>query len=352
MLALVVATDAGAADARAADARATDAGAAPAPTATPAPAPKLGLIAKQWQALRGPAAGPALSIGTTSCGCLQGAASLPESGPGYELIRLERNRRFGHPDLVAYIRRLGKAARKARLGPVIVGDLSQPRGGPTPTGHRSHQTGLDADISYVAPPGISAGHLSRQRRELLTPIAVVDLKTRDTTRAWKPSVIKLLALAASDPAVDRIFVNPAIKKMACTGRTAKAPWQARLRPWHSHHDHFHVRLKCPSDSPLCVPQNPPPDDGCGPSLAWWLGGAVRTKKKEAEAAAPAPAPAPDAAAPAPEAAPPAHEPQLPSACADVMLSQPQRLAAATGRTITASGPVPPPPRRAPRPARR
>ena len=351
MLALVVATDAGAADARAADARAADAraadaGATPAPTAPPAP--KLGLIAKQWQALRGPAAGPALSIGTTSCGCLQGAASLPESGPGYELIRLERNRRFGHPDLVAYIRRLGKAARKARLGPLIVGDLSQARGGPTPTGHRSHQTGLDADISYVAPPGVSAGHLSRHKRELLTPIAVVDLKTRDTTRAWKPSVIKLLALAASDPAVDRIFVNPAIKKMACAGRTAKAPWQARLRPWHSHHDHFHVRLKCPSDSPLCVPQNPPPDDGCGPSLAWWLGGAARTKKKEAEAAAPAP----DAAAPVPEAAPPAHEPQLPSACADVMQSQPQRLAAATGRAITASGPVPPPPRRAPRPARR
>ena len=298
----VMAADAGAGSPDAAPAGSPDA--APATTAaaapTPAPAPKLGLVAKYWQALRVPATGPALSIGTTNNGCLQGAASLPQSGPGYELIRVGRNRRFGHPNLVAYIRRLGAAARRARLGPVIVGDLSQPRGGPTPTGHRSHQTGLDADISYIAPRGIPR-HLSRLARESLTPIAVIDLKTHNTTRAWKPSVIKLLALAAADPAVDRIFVNPSIKKMLCTGPTAKAAWQGRLRPWWGHHDHFHVRLKCPADSDKCVPQDPPKDDGCGPTLAWWFGGdaeARRTKKKEAEAEAP--------------------EPTLPPACVEVL----------------------------------
>ncbi len=336
----LLAADAGAGTPDAAPAT-TDAGAT-----APAPAPKLGLVAKYWQALRAPATGPALSIGTTNCGCLQGAASLPESGPGYELIRLERNRRFGHPNLVAYIRRLGAAARRARLGPIIVGDLSQPRGGPTPTGHRSHQTGLDADISYVAPRGIPAGHLSRRARENLVPIAVIDLKTRHTTRAWKPKVIDLLALAASDPAVDRIFVNPAIKKMACAGRTAKAAWQGRLRPWHLHHDHFHVRLKCPPDSPLCVPQKPPPDDGCGASLAWWLSDrspAARAPKKETEAAAPPP----DAAAPETPTAP---EPQLPAACADVMQSQPEPADLRTA--ARESDRVPSPRRHAPRPARR
>jgi penicillin-insensitive murein endopeptidase len=260
-----------------------------------------GAVAKQWQALRKPTKGPSQSIGGTSLGCLQGAASLPASGRGYELMRLGRNRRYGHPLLIAFVKRLAAAARKAKLGLVVVGDLSQPRGGPTPSGHRSHQTGLDADIGYAAPPGTRAGHVSREAREHLSPPAVIDLKTHEMTPTWTPAVAELLALAAADPTVDRIFVNPSIKKMLCAGPNAKAPWQGRLRPWWAHHDHFHVRLKCPADSPLCVPQEAPPDDGCGKSLGWWFGEdaeSTRTKKKETETAAP--------------------EPTLPPACIEVM----------------------------------
>ena len=47
-------------------------------------------------------------IGTTSCGCLQGAATLPASGPGYEAMHLGRNRRFGHPTLIAYVNGWGR----------------------------------------------------------------------------------------------------------------------------------------------------------------------------------------------------------------------------------------------------
>jgi penicillin-insensitive murein DD-endopeptidase len=120
----------------------------------------------------------------------------------------------------------------------------------------------------------------------VSALAVVDLKSHAPTSAWGPKVVKLIGAAASDPSVDRIFVNPAIKKMLCEGATAKAAWQARVRPWWAHHDHFHVRLRCPADSPLCVPQDTPPDDGCGASLAWWFGGDAETKrakKKEADA---------------------------------------------------------------------
>jgi penicillin-insensitive murein endopeptidase len=272
---------------------------ATAPAVAAHPAPKLGVVARQWQAQRIPTPGPALSIGTTSCGCLQGAATLPASGPGYEALRLGRNRRFGHPTLVAYVQRLAAAAKKAKLGLIVVGDLSQPRGGPTPSGHRSHQTGLDADIGYVAPAGLRAGHLSARAREHASPLAVVDGKTHEKTSAWTAAIPELLALAAGDPGVDRIFVDPGIKKILCEGPTAKAPWQSRLRPWWSHHDHFHVRLKCPADSPLCVAQDAPPDDGCGASLAWWFSedaAATRTKKKEAEAAEPEPALPPACAA--------------------------------------------------------
>jgi len=304
---------------------------APAPTAAtaPAPQPKQGLVAKRWQAQRQPTGGPALSIGGTSLGCLQGAATLPPSGPGYEALHLGRNRNFGHPLLVAYIERLAAAAKAAKLGPLVVGDLAQPRGGPTPSGHRSHQTGFDADIGYVAPPGLRAGHLSARARERLGPPAVFDPKTHAATPAWRPRIAELLALAAGDPAVDRIFVEPGIKKLLCEApATATAPWQARLRPWWAHHDHFHVRLKCPADSPLCEPQPPPPGDGCGATLAWWFSAdaaATRTKKKEAEAV---------------EA-----EPQLPPACAPVLDAQP-------ASAVTPAVAARPTPRDEPRPAHR
>lgn len=274
--------------------------------AAPAPAPKQGVVAKQWQQQRVPSAGPAQSIGGYSLGCVRGAATLPASGIGYEVLKLERNRRFGHPALIDYVQRLAVAARTAKLGLLVVGDLSQPRGGPTPSGHRSHQSGLDVDLGYVAPANARAGHLSARLRERLSPPVVVNLKTHQTTSAWTPTIVNLLALAATDPMVDRIFVNPAIKQRLCEDpTTAQAPWQSRLRPWWAHHDHFHVRLKCPDDSPLCVPQEPPADNGCGATLAWWFSPdaeATRSKKKDAESAEP--------------------EPQLPPACADVLQAQP------------------------------
>jgi penicillin-insensitive murein DD-endopeptidase len=244
--------------------------------------------ASEWNAQRVPAPGPAQAIGGTSAGCLQGAATLPASGPGYEVLHLDRNRRYGHPALVAFVRRLGKAAQAKKLGVVVVGDLSQPRGGPTPSGHRSHQTGLDVDVGYAAPAGLRAGHVPAADRERLMPPAVIDLRTHAATAAWTPKTVKLLAAAATDPAVDRIFVNPAVKRMLCQGPERKAPWTARIRPWWGHHDHFHVRLKCPEGSPACVRQDAPPDDGCGPSLAWWFSGdaqATRDRRREAGAEA-------------------------------------------------------------------
>lgn len=238
-----------------------------------------------WNAQRVPAPGPALAIGAYSGGCLQGAATLPPSGPGYEVLHLGRNRRYGHPELIAFVQRLGRTAKAKKLGLLVVGDLSQPRGGPTPSGHRSHQTGLDVDVGYAAPAGLRGGHVSAADRERLGPRPVIDLRTHQPTPAWTPKTVKLLAAAASDPAVDRIFVNPAVKRMLCEAPTRKQPWNARLRPWWGHHDHFHVRLKCPAGSLSCVAQDPPPDDGCGPSLAWWFSGdaqATHDKKRQSD----------------------------------------------------------------------
>src|SRR4051794_9037077 len=242
--------------------------------------------ANDWNAARVPASGPAQAIGGYSGGCLQGAAALPARGPGDELPPPRRHPPYGHPGPLPFVQHLGAAARAKKLGLVLVGDLSQARGGPTPSGHRSHQTGLDVDVGYAAPPGLRAGAVSAADRERLRPPAVVDLQTHSATPAWTSNAALLLALAASDPTVDRIFVNPAIKRMLCEGPTGKAPWVARIRPWWGHHDHFHVRLKCPEGSPGCVAQAPPTDDGCGPALAWWFTPdalATLGKRKQADA---------------------------------------------------------------------
>jgi penicillin-insensitive murein endopeptidase len=225
-----------------------------------------------WSAVGGPSGGPPRVIGGVAHGCLAGAVRLPDDGPGYEVIRLSRHRDFGHPTLVAFIERLGRRAQAAGLPSFYVGDMAQPRGGPLPYGHASHQTGIDVDIWFTPAP---AEPLPREARE------DVDLPSmlRPASHEIDPlrfgrSQVRLLRLAAQDPAVDRIFVNAAIKEALCRGVGGAAQggsnWLARLRPWYGHDEHFHVRLRCPKDSPECDAQAPtPPGDGCDESLAWW-----------------------------------------------------------------------------------
>jgi len=226
--------------------------------------------AVRWSAQTSPTRGPPRAIGSTNAGCLEGAISLPAAGPGFELLHLGRHRTFGHPALVEYVRRLAAAASNKHLPPLLVGDLSQPRGGPTPTDHGSHQSGLDVDIAYTRPKDALVRLLDPAERETVTFTAVVDQETQTFTADWKPEIADLVELAAVDAAVDRVFVNPVVKRDIC-GRSPGAAWLAKIRPWLGHHDHFHVRLKCPEGSGACRPQAPlPPGDGCDQTLAWWF----------------------------------------------------------------------------------
>jgi penicillin-insensitive murein endopeptidase len=235
------------------------------------------MTSDRWSAQTLPKPGPARVIGSTSAGCVQGAVALPLAGDGFEVLHPSRNRHYGHPVLVEYVRRLAAAVAKKGLPALLVGDLSQPRGGPTPTGHASHQSGLDVDLAYTRPPDALWRPLGPLERESLDFVPVVDLATMTLTAAWHPRIAELLELAASDPAVDRIFVSPVVKRELCTSGRRGTPWLARLRPWWGHHDHFHVRLRCPEGSPDCRPQEPPPPgDGCGSELAWWFSGEAHT----------------------------------------------------------------------------
>ena len=65
--------------------------------------------------------------------------------------------------------------------------------------------------------------------------------------------------AARDPRVNRIFVTAPVKLQMCAdaGR-GDARWLRKIRPWWGHHDHFHVRLNCPTGAPGCVDPDPVP----------------------------------------------------------------------------------------------
>ena len=203
------------------------------------------------------------AVGSYANGCVIGATALPASGANWEVLHLDRHRRFGHPALIAFIRRLAASARKSGIGPLLIGDLSQPRGGPTPYGHRSHQSGLDVDIGFTTPSWMKRRKPSAKEREEMMPPVVVDLKARAFTKEWGPKVDRLVELAALDPAVERVFVNPLVKDAMCKRRRKNREFLRVVRPWTYHHDHLHARLKCPTGSSACEAQTPiGPGDGC------------------------------------------------------------------------------------------
>ena len=108
----------------------------------------------------GPAKLAARAIGFYSKGCLSGGIALPLNGPDWQVMRVSRNRYWGSPQLVDYMERLASDARALDGWPgLLVGDMSQPRGGPMLTGHTSHQVGLDADPDH--PRRLSMGKRSQ-----------------------------------------------------------------------------------------------------------------------------------------------------------------------------------------------
>jgi penicillin-insensitive murein DD-endopeptidase len=224
--------------------------------------------ANAWSEAEVPASGTARAIGEASAGCVRGARMLVPEGPGYMVMHLERNRYWGHPDLIAAIRELGREIAHG-LGMMHVGDLGMSRGGPMPFGHRSHQTGLDVDVWFDLSPTL---HIrANSDRSNVKAFSVLNPVTNGLDYAlWSESHAQMLKLAASLPDVDRIFVNARIKDELCRSTRGDRSWLRKIRPWYYHEDHFHMRLACPPDSPTCVRQEPiPPGDGCD-ALDWWL----------------------------------------------------------------------------------
>ncbi len=275
----------------------------PAPVVTAPPLPpekpvisdkKEAVPAKQlFSAEKLPSLGKAMAIGYYPRGCLQGGVALPTNGPTWQVMRLSRNRNWGHPSLVNFLEKFAPAAAKATgWKGILIGDMAQPRGGPTPTGHVSHQTGLDVDIWFMPMPGHT---LSNEEREKVSAINLVSADWKSVNaKTWTPQHYDFIRVAAQQPGVERVLVNAAIKKEMCRMQGAKHPeWMEKVRPWYAHHDHIHVRLECPADSPNCRAQPSVPDsDGCGAALDYWFSDKVLKPKPKPADGKPAKPPRP------------------------------------------------------------
>ena len=125
---------------------------------------------------------------------------------------------------------------------LLIGDISQPRGGPMTDGHASHQIGLDADIWFTQMPD---HRLTVRERETMSAVSMIKkggLTVDD--RVWTQAQMQLLKRAASYPEVERILVHPGIKKKLCDTVTGDRSWLRKIRPFWGHDYHFHVRIGC------------------------------------------------------------------------------------------------------------
>jgi penicillin-insensitive murein endopeptidase len=228
-----------------------------------------------------PSLGKAMAIGYYPRGCLAGGVPLPVTGPTWQVMRVSRNRYWGHPSLIKFLEHFAPLAAKATgWKGILVGDLAQPRGGPLPYGHMSHQIGLDVDIWFMPMPDHV---LSKEERDKISAINLVSSDWKHVNpKTWTPAYVSFIKTAAEQPDVERVLVNAAIKKEMCQVQGDKHPaWMDKVRPWYGHHDHIHVRLRCPADSPNCRHQPPVPKEaGCGKELDYWFSDRVLRPKPQ------------------------------------------------------------------------
>jgi penicillin-insensitive murein endopeptidase len=172
-------------------------------------------------------------VGSPSAGRLVRGVRLPAGGPGFvtwDPITREFPsrgwRRWGTDDVVRTTMRVLRsyARRHPDARPVVVGDLSRPRGGDFGpqygfVGHASHQNGLDVDVYYP------------RRDGRLRPI-------RDPADVDRGAAQELVDAFVAAGAV-KVFTGPSLGLRGPAGVVA---------PLAGHDNHLHVRF-APSTPP-------------------------------------------------------------------------------------------------------
>ncbi len=199
------------------------------------------------------------SVGRCNGGRLVGGMQL---GPGAGYVVRRADLAWGAQHTVQRVRRAIAYVRRQfpRVHALAVGDISAERGGRLPD-HRSHQSGRDVDI------GLYFHRLPRGYPEEFAP---ADARTLNFAATW--ALIEALAATASeDGGVQVIFLNYGVQQMLYAWARkqpdiSRATLEAILqyprgqgaaagivRHTRGHYAHLHVRFRCPTADPACVP---------------------------------------------------------------------------------------------------
>lgn len=212
-----------------------------------------------------PATG-SVSIGRASAGRLHNGVQLTSSTHVH--LKSSADHHYGTEELVQLINDSVSSLNQEFPGSrLVVGDLSQ-QGGGRFRPHRSHRSGRDADIGYLARrTDLSIHPLTRflrfGRRGAAYGTPGVEL---DAARHWR-----LVALMLTHPTVQVqwIFTSRDIKNLLLDeANRVGAPAELRRRADRvlshprrggTHRDHMHVRIYCPpNDLPHCTDDPPLP----------------------------------------------------------------------------------------------
>lgn len=196
------------------------------------------------------------SIGAPWAGELRNATKMP-AGKGYHLRRPYRA--YGTRKMVSHLRRAIADTREShpRAHVLAIGDLSAERGGWI-SDHSSHRSGRDVDLG-----------LYFKKKPAGYPDSFVGATADNLDKAATWALIRNLASTAdADGGVQVIFLDYGVQGILYRwakangvsekrlGKTFQYPYgkgvaTGLVRHEPNHHDHLHVRFKCPGADRHC-----------------------------------------------------------------------------------------------------
>jgi penicillin-insensitive murein endopeptidase len=167
-----------------------------------------------------------------------------------------RKNSYGHPALVLMLERTAKDIFAAQKGSVmLVGDLSDENGGPL-YGHRSHQSGRDADIGFFVTDK-KGRPINNERFVAFNPDGTAKDGSPVLFDDWRNWLLVKSWILDKRAGISHIFIQHDLRQrlLSFAARHPKAQPHvteaaALLKQpeyGEDHSDHFHVRISCPSD---------------------------------------------------------------------------------------------------------
>jgi penicillin-insensitive murein DD-endopeptidase len=156
---------------------------------------------------------------------------------------------YGTSQMADTLLSIGTWAKEFKRVPVWVGDVSKKEGGQLAQ-HQTHQRGLDADVAYLVKKHKLSGHRSNKFHDRFTEQFGMNGKLEENFDL--ESNYKLFGRILNDPGAMKIFVGCEIyEALEAYDKTRPHSIMQHIYAQKGHEDHFHIRLKCPSDVSDC-----------------------------------------------------------------------------------------------------